>query len=283
MVTKKQHYYPRTLLQYFADDNEKFYVYNRQRGIIEHIYYEKVCFQNYTYETIKLDGVVDNILENELSKYEAKIAEVVHYIFGQTKLDNFLLCEEQINVIWQYMWLQYLRTDSGRVMFVESVENNFTNFRKFPTELNEIKLKKDKIFRFNSVFKNSQHLKWLLSIPRPKNMNFHISFGSGFLTSDNPVVATYGKSNIDSGFQLIMPICPYFVFTFQAGDLNCSENLIVKMDDDKIRYVNEAIINTSNYFVISNKRFDFIQNNYIYNRFNNKNWIENSRHFKEND
>lgn len=283
MVTKKQHYYPRALLRYFADENEKFYAYNSQRKTVEYTYYEKVCFQNYTYETIKIDGVVDNILENELSNYESKIGGVLKYIFSQTKPEKLILSAEQVNIIWQYMWLQYLRTDSGRITFIDGIDNNFSKPRQYPMELDEIKLKKEKILRFNSMFKEPRNLKMLLSGPKPAGMYFHILVGNGFLTSDNPVIATYGKSDKNSGFQLIMPICPYFVFTFQSGDLNCSENLIVQTTDDKLRYVNEAIINTANYFIISSKPFDFIQESYIYNRFNNKNWLENSRHFKEDD
>ncbi len=37
-------------------------------------------------------------------------------------------------------------------------------------------------------------------------------------------------------------------------------------------YVNEATINTANYFIISNKEFTRYQYKYIDNRFNNKNW-----------
>lgn len=51
------------------------------------------------------------------------------------------------------------------------------------------------------------------------------------------------------------------------------------MTQEKIRYVNEATINTANYFVISNERFSFAQESYIYNRFNNENWLKYSRHF----
>lgn len=248
------------------------------RKLTEYTYYEKVCSQNYTYETKKLDGIVDNILELELSKYEAKISKVVTSVLENIVSENFTITEKDIDIIWQYLWLQDIRTDSGRLRLIEGLEQKFQSVRQYPVELREIESKKDKILRFNKVFKNPENLKSILNIPR-NNMCFHIAIGEGFLTSDNPVVSTYGKESRNSGFQLIMPVCPCICFTFQSGDLNSSNKLIVQMTEEKIRYVNEATINTANYFVISNERFSFAQESYIYNRFNNENWLKYSRHF----
>ena len=59
MVTKKQHYYPRSLLKYFADEENKVYVYIRQGKVFRKMTYEKLCASNNTYET---NNIVDNII-----------------------------------------------------------------------------------------------------------------------------------------------------------------------------------------------------------------------------
>ena len=51
MVTKKQHYYPRCLLKYFADSKEKVFVYSSHRKSFNHMNYSKICASNKTYET----------------------------------------------------------------------------------------------------------------------------------------------------------------------------------------------------------------------------------------
>ena len=50
MVTKKQHYYPRTLLKHFSDVNNKVNVYIRKGDIFRRTSYEKICAANNAYE-----------------------------------------------------------------------------------------------------------------------------------------------------------------------------------------------------------------------------------------
>lgn len=61
MVTKKQHYYPRTLIKYFANEDKKLYAYMRMENKVQYVNYQNVCSQNYTCEG---SLGVDNILEN---------------------------------------------------------------------------------------------------------------------------------------------------------------------------------------------------------------------------
>ena len=153
---------------------------------------------------------MDNILELELSNYEAKISKVVTSVLENIVSENFTITEKDIDIIWQYMWLQDIRTDSGRLRLIEGLEQKFQSGRQYPVELREIESKKDKILRFNKVFKNPENLKSILNIPR-NNMCFHIAIGEGFLTSDNPVVSTYGKESRNSGFQIIMPVYMFYI------------------------------------------------------------------------
>ncbi len=106
-------------------------------------------------------------------------------------------------------------------------------------------------------------------------MHFHISFcGSeteNFITADNPVISTLNSSGKPFS-QLMMPIDPFVYIEFQNEEENCSDNTIVSMHPNKIRYVNRAIVNTANYYVISDRPFDVAMTGYIKNRFENKDW-----------
>lgn len=268
MVTKKQHYYPRCLLKHFANDDKKVFVYIRKGNKEAYMNYERICASNCTYES---DDQVDNVLEHKLGKYESKIEPIIDDIIKNYKTNNFSVSEEDQQELFQYLWLQYLRTDAGRIHFVNLFENIFSyKPRKEPIDLEEIEKKenKDKIKRFNWVFKQGNKLERLLkSFRKTDTMNFHIARSMGnLLTSDNPVIGT------NNWAQIMLPIAPRICIVFQHDIINSSKNLQVMLTPDKTRYLNEATINTGNYFIISNEDFSNKQREYIDNRFNNKNW-----------
>ncbi|RIO26770.1 DUF4238 domain-containing protein, partial [Staphylococcus saprophyticus] len=153
MVTKKQHYYPRCLLKHFANDDKKVFVYIRKGNKETLMKYEKICASNYTYES---DDQVDNVLERKLGKYESKIEPIIDNIIKNYKLNNFSVSEKDQQELFQYLWLQYLRTDAGRINFVNLFENIFSyKPRKEPLDLEEIEKKenKDKIRKKNKMQK----------------------------------------------------------------------------------------------------------------------------------
>ncbi|MBE7355446.1 DUF4238 domain-containing protein [Staphylococcus haemolyticus] len=268
MITKKQHYYPRCLLKHFANDDKKVFVYIRKGNKETFMNYEKTCYYHYTYES---DDQVDNVLERKLGKYESKIEPIIDNIIKNYNTNNFSVSEEDQQELFQYLWLQYLRTDAGRIHFVNLFENIFSyKPRKGPLDLEEIEKKenKDKIKRFNWVFKQGNRLEKLLkSFEKTNTMNFHIARSMGnLLTSDNPVIGT------DNWAQIMLPIAPRICIVFQHDTINRSKSLQVMLTPDKTRYLNEATINTGNYFIISNENFSDKQREYIENRFNNKNW-----------
>lgn len=268
MVTKKQHYYPRCLLKHFANDDKKVFVYIRQGDKIERMNYEKICASTYTYES---DDQVDNVLEKKLGKYESKIEPIIDNIINNCITNNFSVSQKDQQELFQYLWLQYLRTDAGRILFVNLFENMFSyNPRKEPLDLKEIEKKanKEKINRFNRVFKQGNKLERILKIFRKtNNMNFHIAISmENLLTSDNPVIGT------DNWKQIMLPIAPRICIVFQHDSINRSKGLQVILKPNKTRYLNEATINTGNYFIISNEKFSDKQQKYIDNRFNNENW-----------
>lgn len=274
MVTRRQHYYPRSLIKHFADEHGKLHVYIRMANKCRIMSYEKICSGNNTYES---NGVVDNILENKLSKFETTIGSILKYILNDWYKPDFTVSEVDMESIYQYLILQSLRTDSGRINFIRMFDNIFSPLpRKTPVELKEIQQSKNHIERFNSIFKKKDYLeKYIESIHIPENMQMHIAYSTeNLLTSDNPVIAT------DEWKQIIFPINPFLCIEFQDINLNPSSNLIVTLTKDKIRYLNEATINTANYYIISNQTFTLSENSYIYNRFNNPEWTFKSPHFQ---
>lgn len=68
-MTKKQHYYPRCLLKYFADEYDEVNVYIRQANKLSKVNYERLCFSDYSYES---DDTIDNILEISLAIMKQK-------------------------------------------------------------------------------------------------------------------------------------------------------------------------------------------------------------------
>lgn len=274
MVTRKQHYYPRSLLKHFSKDG-KVVVYVRKANRVMKMSYSKVCFSKDTYESC---GVVDNILENKLSVFEAKIGDIIRYIVNNWYKPNFEISKANRDTIYQYMWLQYLRTDAGRIIFVSNLDKIFSpSSRIKPIDLDEIQECQDLIERFNYTFKEKEFLEcFLASYQCPENMKLHIAISrENLLTSDNPVIGT------DNWKQIILPISPNLCIEFQDESINSSPNLIVELRSDKIRFLNEATINTANYYVISNQDFTLTQQFYLYSRFRSSSWRFGTSQFKD--
>lgn len=272
VITKKQHYYPRCLLKHFSDDHGKVIVYVRQANRVSKMNYEKLCASNFSYES---EDVVDNILENKLSTYEAKMGAIIDYILNNITTEDFTVTKEQQEFLYLYLWLQYLRTDAGRINFITMYENIFSyKPRTLPIELAEIKENQEKIKKFNKLFKQDGVLENYLQFKKNDSMNFHIAVSKeNILTSDNPVIGT------DMWKRIVLPICPFLALEFTHNSIDEAKNMLILLTSDKIKYLNQATINTANYFVISNKPFTLSQNNYLYNRFNNKKWTFSKPHF----
>ncbi|HHJ7841362.1 TPA: DUF4238 domain-containing protein, partial [Streptococcus pyogenes] len=249
VMTKKQHYYPRCLLKHFADVHGKVNVYIRQANKVSKINYEKLCASNFSYES---DDVVDNILENKLGVYEAKMGSIIDYILKNITSPDFTVTKEQQKFLYQYMGLQYIRTDAGRINFMNMFANIFSHKpRALPIEITEIKDNPEKIKKFNKLFKQDRVLEnYLKNFEKTETMNFHIAISKeNLLTSDNPVIGT------DEWKRIILPISPYLCIEFIDKSIDKTRTMLIILTSENIKYLNEATINTANYYVISNEPF----------------------------
>ena len=142
-IKKKQHYYPKFLMRYFANEDGKLYTYIRNVNEIKYLNYQKICADKYFYET---DEIVDNILENKFSRYESKMSLIVDKIIKEfeRKIETkdftleISLTDDEIDFIFKYLWMQYLRTDRGKIEFIRSTYYKSYTSRKLPLDIDEI-------------------------------------------------------------------------------------------------------------------------------------------------
>lgn len=263
MVTRMQHYYPRCLVKHFADEDGKTYAYlgSSQKMIRTNpvnLFMKRDCYE--------ADNGIDNLLEIKLSQYESQVGKVVNKLLSLDVNKVLNILDEEKWILFRYIYLQYSRTDSGRIKVIESFEagRKFSG-RKKQVDLREIQEKKSKIKKFNRFMKednldiyiNSFKLKNMFS-----NMEMHIEFSEiPFWTSDNPLII------LDNWKELLFPIHPHICIVFQHSEISCSEQLVVPMTSEKVNYINKCQLNTANYCVVSSTPFTFIQQMELYNHF----------------
>lgn len=263
MKTRMQHYYPRCLVKHFVDEDGKTYAYVGSSKKIIRTNTTKLFMKRDCYET---DNGIDNQLEIKLSQYESQVGKVIDGLLSLDENRILNLFDEEKWILFRYIYLQYIRTDSGRIKVIERIEaERQYSVRKKQGDLREIKEKKSKIKTFNKVMKennidiyvNSFVLKEMF-----RNMHMHIEFSEvPFWTSDNPVII------LDDWRKVLFPIHPYVCIVFQHTDINCSEKLVVQMTSEKVNYINRCQLNTANYGVISSIPFTFEQQIRLYNHF----------------
>lgn len=275
-IKKRQHYYPRCLLKYFADDNKNVHEYNVQSKTFRYVKYDSICYHNYTYETEKNSSSADNLLEDQFAEYEAKIGPIIDDIVNNCWKEGFKITGVHRNALIDYLWLQTNRTDAGRLKYMNNTRYSWGYDKKGVVTNEEIEVGESKIREFNEIFKNKNGLKNMLSIFEPSHKTFCLKIGvtdAEFITSDNPVVTDLG-SDKNSPISY-MPISSNIVLIFEYERSNIYRNieeLVVPVSYRGVNWINTAIINTSNYSIISNNKFGVALTGYIKNRFENPNW-----------
>lgn len=276
-IKKKQHYYPKFLMKYFANEDQKIYTYIRKINEIKYLNYKSICADDYFYET---DEIVDNILENKFSVYESKMALIVDKIIKEferkIKTEDFTLeinlTDDEIDFIFKYLWIQYLRTDRGKIEFIRGTFYESYTYREVPLDIDDIQESKESKARetleFNRIFKSGNNLEEFFErFKKTSSTNFQIFIGKNFITSDNPVIGFY------KNVRICMPISKNIYLAFNES--KNYENMIVALTEEQERNLNRGQIATANYYVISKEEFDIATNFYIYRRFKDPNFKEN--------
>lgn len=268
-VVKNQHVVPRAYLKLFENSGDCVFAYNWKSRSCREMKIEKVCSHKYTYEVS--DDNVDNLLENQLSKLESQFMPSIHKILEH--VDKGTLNRSCINseICYKYMMLQYMRSDSGRVLMGRALSN--LQPLDHHISLDEINQNKDKNQIFNARFKNENELEKTLNLLYDYYhplIKVGISKERKFLTSDNPVIALY-LAKYSSAIKLVLPISPrvclYCIILDSERIYQYEQNTFpYEVSKDLAIKYNQSIVNVSNYWVISQDKFDVIDYNLIYNR-----------------
>ena len=175
--TRKQHYYPKFLLKYFTNSDNKINAYVRYTDKFTTVTCENVCCRRNAYETDKLD----NKFENKLSKYEAKMSIILNDLF----LNNFNEPSSEIkDFIIRFIILQYYRTDYGRLIFLNHINDILNNTHTLnpayylinPFTHIDIKNKYNEINDVNTLFTQYELLDLICEdITIPGNYDLHVA------------------------------------------------------------------------------------------------------------
>jgi hypothetical protein len=258
-----QHYYPRCLVKHFVDEEGKTYAYVGSSKKMIRTNPTKLFMKRDCYEA---DNGIDNQLEIKLSQYESQVGKIIDELLRLDENKVLNISDEEKWILFRYIYLQYIRTDSGRIKVIERFEaRRQYSRRKNQMNVREIREKKSKINKFNGVMKDNNidiYVNSFVLKDMFRNMHMHIEFSEvPFWTSDNPVII------LDDWREILFPIHPYVCIVFQHTDTNCSEKLVVQMTSEKVNYINKCQLNTANYCVISAVPFTFEQQIGLYNHF----------------
>lgn len=263
--TRKQHYYPRFLLKYFANSDNKINAYVRYKDKFLTVNYKNVCCRRNAYETDE----VDNKLENKLSKYEEKMSIILNDLF----LNNFNEPSSEIKeFIMKFIILQYYRTDYGRLVVINHLTDTFNNthtlnpidYHVNPFTQIDIENESNKIKCFNDLFIQYDLLDCLCNdVTIPNNYNLHIAWcdfnNEHFITSDNPVTNGCGC--------IFLPINPEICFIIQDNRRFGNEGWMITLPYDDFEALNYNIINNATNFVLSRDPFSITEKLNICNKF----------------
>lgn len=265
---KKQHVVPRAYLKNFQNENGKVYAYNLKNNKAFLTNVNEVCFHNYSYEAAKKDH--NNKLESILSKYESDYMPHINMIVE--KFNQGILKKEDINheICYKFMILQYLRSDSNRIMYTGAVFG-LEDMIIHPSINTLENLDFGRVY-FNARFENKNELKKFLNMAYGHEQPIiHVISTKDLhlITSDNPVIAYYYPTRLNCETMVIMlPISPNICLYFYGMDSNKkyqkqSDVFPEQLHDSDVYKINQGIIYVANYWIISKNDFNIIEFNLI--------------------
>lgn len=270
-MKKNQHVVPRSYLRNFENSDGKVFAYNWVTKKVSEAKIENICSHKYTYEVS--NKCRDNILEDELSHLEAEFMPSIQKVIDD--INDGILTQKSIDceMLYKYIMLQYMRTDSGRIMVLRALKG--MQPLDHHMDLKEIKLNENLIREFNLKFKTEDELQNLLDkyyIFDHPMIRVGKTTDRKLLTSDNPVIAYYvpNKTFFES-MKLVLPISPnicLYCFSLDHYRKYQTEQLELPyyLDSRLVDEYNQSIVNVSNYWVVSQEKFNLLDYNLLYNR-----------------
>lgn len=262
MTVKNQHVVPRSYLKNFANARGKVFTYNFCSKLYEEKDINDVCSHRYTYEVSK--NMIDNRLENEIAKLEDEYLPYIHLILHKFQNGNLKRSDVNHEILFKYMCLQYIRTDSGRVLRKRAEED--CEPMDHHMSIDEIR-ERDRYRReFNQTFKIEGTLQRELDIQyliHRCTVRIGVTKNQKFLTSDNPVFTLYLSETDKTIVKMVMPISSNVCIYCFYGDRHRlyqdeQDTFPFIVSDQLAMNYNQALINVSNYWVISQIPFNTI-------------------------
>ncbi len=274
--TKKQHYVPRFYLKRFANDDNKFFVYNYEKNnllCVNPVPYESQCYKKYFYGE-------DGILESLLSEKEGNWATIIDKIVRNIKLSN-----EEVRMLKEFIIFQKQRTNDENNHSIEQRAsiikeyvkllyfNNGWEYDESAAEYCEKKAREDSTAAEN-VLMASNMLKYVDDL---EILIVHYNTISKLLTSDAPVITLNPFSKFMGfgydciGISFLMPVSPEYLVILYDSDFYTrykNTSYIESDNEEEVKNVNkyELIHAESKVFTTHIEDFELISNDIIEKR-----------------
>ena len=274
-TSKKQHYVPKFYLKFFADENNKFFVYDFENHALlpTKVFCESQCHKKYFYGE-------DGVLENQLSQKEGEWAIVCKKVIAGTKLD-----ENDILKLKQFVMYQRQRTSQANVHSLEEREAIIRECAKIIYLRNGWKYDdmaeefcKQRAKQEVSPAENVAIVSHMIGyIDDLAVLIVHYNTNRSLVTSDSPVITLnpflrfqgYGYDNV--GIVFLMPISPkhlLIVYDKHLFKYNSNTEYLECDDEDEVVNVNQyEFINAERMvFSLEKQNFSLVTSNVIEKR-----------------
>lgn len=267
--TKRQHYVQREYIKNFCIDNSEFvYAYNVCVGNEKKLKTTSLCVIKEMYE---ISGNLDNRIENHLKEFEDKGIQQIKKIVDFESINGDIFTNEDLKSLYQYVFLQLIRTKSGQLVFQSIKENLDLKFSKPSKHVSNSELYK------NSEIIN-RNIKWIHD-----NMNefddvidslwiaFHDSMRFGLYVSEKPLLITSDcpvDTDVIPGIYypcmcyLKMALTPRILLDIEIvmnDSMKVCNFFKCELTNDIAFDFNEKIISNANYWVMSSNEFSNLQ------------------------
>ena len=250
---KKQHYVPQFYLKFFSNNSKSIGTWIASQDKI--IWYASIAHMAYK---DNLYGA-DNIIENELCKFELKWSIVIKRIIESNKID----CLDDFMTILGFITIGNARTlkMAEEQSYVEDYlfKLNMQNFIP-KKQLDTVKIGMD--FPISCALKVAAESTMLLTDLKP--IILENKSKTLFITSDNPI-CLYNKLYVErcymrnygfgsGGLIIILPLTPYKCFClYDSMVYKCShDNLITITSNSQITELNKLFVRNSYYNIFFN-------------------------------
>lgn len=269
--SKKHHYIPRFYLRGFTNENNDFFIYDKEKDEIR-----KSNPDNSFFEKYRNSGTVKNekfdLPEQMLAHFDGRTANVLE-IIRNANVNDHVLTPENLYIIRFFIASTFWRipkNDSLREKIIDEYSFKDFGFGFFNKETGKQMEKEEEIFKGIDLFRKmyTSILAIVSFIDKYKTANYNDwrlihRTNMNHITGDNPIIFQNGYKNFDSlHYNLIMPLSsgkvllctdrnvpktfpPYFSLLMDMIILYQSERYICSSNEDYLKIIIEKVYKIS--------------------------------------